>query len=426
MPGRAAFAAEITSLARRMDAKAPQIAAAIGKEIFAEIPGYSALKDPSARAEVEEAATRNVRAFMRALSEGRELAKRDIEALGEVGAERAGQGIPIEDVLKAFRTVGRVLWDHISAELVGPSGPPVEVAIAVSGILMRFTDQISSAVARHYSVAQRSIVRRQEAARREFLHDLLMGSYASPEDMLQRARSYGYDLAKSHLGIVAGDGGSDSAAGELALSRALDRVAERFRITDQPVVDHRGGQAVALVGMSSGSAVEPDAFGAALVEELGDGWQVGLGGPYSGLEGCRRSFGEAREALEIGSLLEPEGRFFSFANFLLYGFLRSDPALVDRFVEAVLGPLIEHDSRRRSDLVGTLDAYLTAGGSAKEAGRLLYAHPHTVTYRLKQIERLAARSLRDPEDRLHLHLAIKALRLSKRASSQGPGLRSTG
>ncbi|MEA2447607.1 MAG: PucR C-terminal helix-turn-helix domain, partial [Actinomycetota bacterium] len=48
----------------------------------------------------------------------------------------------------------------------------------------------------------------------------------------------------------------------------------------------------------------------------------------------------------------------------------------------------------------------------KSAGAKLFAHPHTVTYRLKQIEKLTGWSLREPEHKLRLQLALRAYRLA--------------
>jgi purine catabolism regulator len=49
----------------------------------------------------------------------------------------------------------------------------------------------------------------------------------------------------------------------------------------------------------------------------------------------------------------------------------------------------------------------------KLAGGRLFAHPHTVSYRLKQIERLTGWSLRDPEAKLRMQLALRAHRLAR-------------
>ncbi len=138
-----------------------------------------------------------------------------------------------------------------------------------------------------------------------------------------------------------------------------------------------------------------------------------MGGPALGLEGIRRAYLEAREALEIGLALGLEGPIYFFDDLLLYHFLRSEPALVDRFVGQTLGPLIDYDERRKGELIKTMDAYFESDASVKMAGQRLFAHPHTVTYRLKQIERLTSWSLQDPEDKLRLQLALRAHRLAQ-------------
>lgn len=414
--------AQLVHLVRRFSERVPEVAEAVVDEIW-EIPGYAASDEEHLRDEVTQAVERNVRAFLKALAEGRDLPKREIDELAIVGEERAHQGVPLEDVLRAFRTVGRVLWDHLSQQLSAEDRSSVDLAIELSGNLMRFTDEIASSVAHHYSIAQRSIVRRQEAARREFLHDLLQGTYVSPDDMVMRAREFGLDLARQHLGVVAlSEDLPDPGEEQLVLSRALDRLAEELQSTGRPMVDRRGGRNIGLVGLSHGADASLVEIATFLAEELPKGWSVGVGGPYSGLEGCRRAFVEADEALQIGAAIDPERGAYVFEHYLLYRFLRADSALVERFVDQVLGPVIGHDDRRRSELVKTLDAYFAADSSAKEAGRRLYAHPHTVTYRLKQVERLTGRSLKDPEDKLHLHLAVKALRLTKQAPEESQDL----
>jgi DNA-binding PucR family transcriptional regulator len=107
-----------------------------------------------------------------------------------------------------------------------------------------------------------------------------------------------------------------------------------------------------------------------------------------------------------------------FDDLLMYHFLRSDPALIERFVAQTLGPLIEYDGRRKGELIRTLEIYFARDGSVKAAGEALFAHPHTVSYRLKQVERLTGWSLRKPEDKLRLQLALGAHRLTKSRPSR--------
>ena len=86
----------------------------------------------------------------------------------------------------------------------------------------------------------------------------------------------------------------------------------------------------------------------------------------------------------------------------------------------MLGPLIAYDERRKGELIKTIEAYFSADGSVKMAGQMLFAHPHTVTYRLKQVEKLTGWSLRDPEDKLRLQLALRADRLARARRASAP------
>ena len=57
---------------------------------------------------------------------------------------------------------------------------------------------------------------------------------------------------------------------------------------------------------------------------------------------------------------------------------------------AVLGPLLDYDARRGSDLVGTLAAYFAAGASPRRAAGALHVHVNTVGQRLDRVAALLA------------------------------------
>ncbi|PLW71130.1 hypothetical protein C0036_19460 [Streptomyces sp. DJ] len=78
---------------------------------------------------------------------------------------------------------------------------------------------------------------------------------------------------------------------------------------------------------------------------------------------------------------------------------------------AVLGPLLDLPADDRSALLGTLDAWLDCGGSARETGRRLYCHPNTVRYRLRRVEALTGRSPGDPRGLSELSAARDVLRI---------------
>jgi DNA-binding PucR family transcriptional regulator len=378
--------------------------------IFEVVPTYLRAGD-ELREEVREAVRDNVGLLSIVIAQGRDVTREELETIERVGARRAEAGIPLDDVLQAYRTVSRVCWDIVSEEcrrVKGDDDERLDAAITLAESVLRYTDQISSSVAEAYARAQRAIVREQEGERREFLADVLYGTDVSPEDILKRAHSFGYDLSLSYVALVGvgpeGDQHAEATVASAAANAAQNAAAD-------PIVLQKGEQTVAL--LPADAYADPEIVPEKLVAELGGGWHFGIGGPEPGIEGIRRAYLEAREALEIGLALGLPGSNFRFDDLLLYHFLRTEPALVDRFVDQMLGPLLEYDERRKGELVKTLGAYFDADGSVKAAGESLFAHPHTVTYRLKQVEKLTGWSLRDPEDKLRLQLSLRAHRLSQ-------------
>jgi hypothetical protein len=371
------------------------------------IPSYAHLGEPLMD-EVRRSVRSNVEILGSVLGDGREIAPAELREFERVGARRAEAGIPLQDVLHAYRTVSRACWDVLAEECRNFAGDALEPTLELARTVLRYTDQVSGCVAEAYARAQRSIVREREGARREFLADLLYGTDAAPEDILRRAHTFGYDLSLSYVALVGfgpgDDGGKENTVAGAVSLMGVDSSAD-------PIVLQRGEHTIALVPTLP--TVDLETMPEKMVAELPGEWRFGMGGPEPGLEGIRRAYLEAREALEIGMGLRLDGAVFRFDDLLLYHFLRSDPALVDRFVRQTLGPLLEYDDRRKGELVKTLDAYFEADGSVKLAGEALFAHPHTITYRLKQIEGLTGWSLRDPEDKLRLHLALRAHRLSR-------------
>jgi GGDEF-like domain/PucR C-terminal helix-turn-helix domain len=353
--------------------------------------------------EVRRSVRSNVEILGRVLVEDREISGDELGEFERVGGHRAQSAIPLQDVLHAYRTVSRTSWDVLAQECRAFPGDALEPTIELAQTVLRYTDQISGCVADAYARAQRSIVREQERARREFLADLLYGTDASPEDILRRAHSFGYDLSLRYIALV-GLGPTGGRGTEAIVAAATASVARESAA--DPIVLQRGDHTIALV--PADPATDLTTMPEKVVSELDGEWLFGVGGPEPGLEGIRRAYLEAREALEIGIALRLEGAVYRFDDLLMYHFLRSEPALVGRFVDETLGALIDYDKRRKGELVKTLDAYFRADGSVKLAGEALFAHPHTVTYRLKQIEGLTGWSLRSPEDKLRLHLALRA------------------
>lgn len=93
-----------------------------------------------------------------------------------------------------------------------------------------------------------------------------------------------------------------------------------------------------------------------------------------------------------------------------YGFLlgAQPRGVLEGFVRSVLGPLIDRDKAKSSQLVESVRSFIEAGGRWEQGAEGLGVHRHTLRYRVRQAEELLGRDLTGAEDRLEVWLALKA------------------
>ncbi len=96
---------------------------------------------------------------------------------------------------------------------------------------------------------------------------------------------------------------------------------------------------------------------------------------------------------------------------LLFRVLASHPEEVRAFYEDTVAPIVRYDDQYRTDLVGTLEAYLEHNCNLNATAAAIYAHRHTVAYRLDRVRELAALDPTLSEDRERLGLGLKAYRI---------------
>ena len=84
-----------------------------------------------------------------------------------------------------------------------------------------------------------------------------------------------------------------------------------------------------------------------------------------------------------------------------------DPALREAFVRYAIGPLVDHDQLRGSELVMTLVTFLQNGAGFATSADALHIHVNTLRYRLAQIASLSGRDLTKTSDIVDLYLALE-------------------
>ncbi|MFT4219909.1 MAG: helix-turn-helix domain-containing protein [Microbacterium sp.] len=132
---------------------------------------------------------------------------------------------------------------------------------------------------------------------------------------------------------------------------------------------------------------------------------TGVGTLASGAAGLARSIGEAHDAAQLALGREESDWFVQIDRFgleqLLLAWTRS--ATFRPTAASLFAPLGDVDRR-------TLQAFLDHESSSVRASAALGVHRNTLAARMRRIEEALGVALDDPDTRLALHLAVRALR----------------
>jgi purine catabolism regulator len=290
---------------------------------------------------------------------------------------------------------------------------PIKVRERVVGALCsRTTDPKLDILGYAMRLAGLELARRQAvlAGRRQLsgqvIEDIVRATLSGGEAERRLAR-VGVDPSGSHR-VILGTVDADQ-----RLLRTLPwSLYPAGRGADAPVVTALVGRYFAAICTEQQAADESAGILQDYLQHLGGSVQLGIGGLYSGVDGIRWSFLEARDALGKGTGVH-EGEPLSIPRLLM-----ANPDLpVQELGRATLGPLLNADRTGDSQLIETLRTFLELDGSVQATADQMYVHRNTVRYRLSRIEALTDRSLSSTKDRVHLWLALLALNPATTPSS---------
>jgi len=241
------------------------------------------------------------------------------------------------------------------------------------------------------------------------LDELLTGDTDLQKTLVIKARHFDYDLTQGQQILLLQQRDCLPSA---SLHRWLDDLLSQWHIPGLtvkraqhlvlllPSESTRNGEALARRLWAQGQSDEYDLL-------------IGVGRTYPGWDRLSESYQEAQEALEVGPLLMDEAVVSFDALGVLHWLRHLPPDLREknRFSQAIQ-VLAEHDARRQSDLLETLETYLDTGQNGQETARRLYLHRNTLRQRLDRIQDLCDLELNNSLVSLNLHVAIKEYKLS--------------
>jgi sugar diacid utilization regulator len=248
----------------------------------------------------------------------------------------------------------------------------------------------------------------EQNLRGSFLEDLRSRPDLEPREIVRRASRLGCDLSRGAVVLCA----------ELKTDRPRHVVA--IISGDEPgslaqLIDDRVYAILPAAG-ADGAPEETLQRARRLAQRLQQHGTVGLSSFYADPGEFVRAVQEAELVLDVLRQSDGAGGIGSQdigtgTYRLLFRVLASHPEEVRSFYEDTVAAIVRYDDQYRTDLVGTLDAYLEQNCNMNATAAAIYAHRHTVAYRLERVKELTGLDPMLSEDRERLGLGLKAYRI---------------
>jgi DNA-binding PucR family transcriptional regulator len=309
-------------------------------------------------------------------------------SLGEAisSARASGRAVQVDGATVAAVAAGS---EHLGAlvltgvpDLAGADQRILERAALVTALLLLF---------------RRSAADAEQRVRGELLGDLLAAPRRDPDGLRERARRLGVDLDQPHTVVV------------------LEATVPRQRLA--PVAGRLAAELHGLAGSHSGRVAlvlpQSDPGGCArtvaqaVEHTTGSPVTAGAGGPGRGPEGVAAAHAEAVHCLEAMLALGRRGTGGGMADLGFLGLVLGDSRDAGAFVRRTIGPVLDYDARRGTELLGTVEQYFAHGGSLARTREVLHVHVNTVAQRLDRIARLLGEDWNTPERALEVQLALR-------------------
>ena len=235
----------------------------------------------------------------------------------------------------------------------------------------------------------------EQSLRGSLVEELLRRDDLAPADVVRRATRMGCDLTEGAVGLCADPG--ERSAGRLIAVIADER--------PDALVQAIGTRVYALLPGSLADARR-------VANRLGRQALVGVSSRYADPAELRRALEEAELVLDVtADGHAPDGDIGGGTYRLLFRVLASHPEEVRSFYEDTVAAVVRYDEQYSTDLIGTLEAYLAENCNMNATASAIYAHRHTVAYRLDRIRELTGLNPMASEDRERLGLGLKAYRI---------------
>ncbi len=264
----------------------------------------------------------------------------------------------------------------------------------------------------------------------DFVDDVIAGGDRGGDSLLRRGAFLGCDLSQGSAVLLLGVdefGGTLARRnlGEAELEAAIERFfsqVTRYVSAKEPssLASLKSGQIVVFV--CGKTARDPEALRklAATIQELGRSSgplsvSAGISGYVNDPAQMDRGYQEALIALKVARKLQGASALLHFHDVGTYRLLldiwERDPEQIRSLYDETIGLVDRYDEANRTQLVQTLAVFFKHDESLTQTAAELYAHRHTIRYRLEKIAEITGLSVFQTEHKERLGLGLKARNL---------------
>jgi hypothetical protein len=320
-------------------------------------------------------------------------------------------GIDVPDLTGLARTAGRAVRREDWWAVCVTTGPePLGTLLLHCDHELNESDQRTferaALVTALLLLLRRSVAQTESRVKGELLDDLLDEPVRDLANLGERARRVGADLDTRHTVVVARSPSGDRSR----LVAAASFLAGQLR----GLATERGGAVVLLLPLDDPSEAARRVC-AELAGALSAPVTAGASAAIDRPEQVPAARQEAMRCLETLEALGRAGEGASAAELGFLGVLLGDRRDVIPFVQHTIGPVLDYDAERGTDLVGTLEAYFGNDRNLARTGEDLHIHANTVTQRLERISTLVEDWQRHDRS-LEVQIALRLHRIARPAS----------
>lgn len=260
-----------------------------------------------------------------------------------------------------------------------------------------------------------------------FMKEIIMGDSLFTDEILNRASAYGYNPNKIYCAFVVDIDNFKNFIKQNKINEE-DTIIEIKQNIEQIILSVMNKWNRKVLYVIQGDSIilmmpirevrdkhdETAAIGEDIIKSVQEKLKnltvsIGIGNKWSELKDLRKSVSQAQKALKIIKICGEKSSLREYRKLGIYRifFDGNRQSEMKEIYYETLGKLIDYDSKNETNLVKTLEAYLSEGANLGKAAEKLFIHRNTMKYRMSRMEEILECNLRDINTLFDFNEALK-------------------